>query len=437
VLVDLGLPDSFGLQTFHRIHDAVGAATPVVVLSGSIDDALATAAVASGAQDFLRKHEMNAAVLSRTLRYAIERHRLQREVERADRLASIGRLAATMAHEFNNILMGISPWAQIIAASAKGDRRLESAAGHIVESVRRGKSVTFQVLDYAKPRVPRKQPLELGAWLAGLLDELKPTLRCADGLVLQELPARQIHVAADPDQLAQVVSNLVRNADEATDCGTPIAVELRLRNERAEISVSDQGPGVAAADRKKIFEPLYSTKRRGTGLGLTVAFETLKAHGGTISVEANQPRGSKFVVCLPVTDDAAADGREGELACPPWVRRVLLVDDEEAAAEGVRQLLLEHVQEVRVALTGAEALDLVADMRPDFVILDIGLPDMNGIDVLRQMPSPHPPVVFATGHVQRADVEPLLGDRIGHVTKPYALEDIWRAVAGFELKIEN
>lgn len=428
VLVDLGLPDSFGLETFRRVYDAVGSVAPVVILSGTSDEALATAAVSSGAEDYLRKDELTATVLTRTLRYAIERHRLRRQLEKVDRLASIGRLAATMAHEFNNVLMAIAPWATTVSVAAAGDQRLQSAAAHILESVRRGKGITFQILDYVRPCEPRKDVFALAGWLADMADEMKPTLRSATELILEDLPPNEVFVAADQGQLAQVLSNLVRNADEATDQPAPVRLALRTRaGDAIDIVVTDQGAGVPLADRERIFEPLYSTKRTGTGLGLTVAFQIAKAHGGTLTVESAEPRGARFVLTLP-TVRAHVPAADSGTAAPAWIRRVLIVDDEEVAAEGVKQLLLLDVAQVAIAHTGSEALELMPSFRPDLVILDVGLPDMNGVDVMRRMAAPRPMVVFATGHVQRGEAEQFLGRNVAHVTKPYALEDIWMAV---------
>jgi two-component system, cell cycle sensor histidine kinase and response regulator CckA len=428
VVVDLGLPDSFGLQTFRRIYEAVGVTTPVVILSGTSDEALATAAVASGAQDYLRKDELNATVLIRTVRYAIERHRLQREIDRVDRLASVGRLAATMAHEFNNVLMAISPWATIVTARGRGDQQLATAAAHIHEAIRRGKGITFQVLDYVRPGEPKKAAVELRAFLADAVEELAPSLRLSPALILEDLPPQEIFVLADRDQLAQVVSNLVRNADEASARRTPIRLVLRIRGgEWAEIAVIDEGTGIPAADRGKIFEPLYSTKRTGTGLGLTVAFHIARAHGGAIAAEANEPAGSRFVLTLPLAHAPLAAARQ-TAAIPEWIQRVLIVDDEPAAAEGVKCLLLDDVPQVEIAGTGAEALAQIPGFNPDLVILDVGLPDMSGVEVLRRMASPKPPlIIFATGHVQRQEIEQYLGKGVAHVTKPYALEDLWHA----------
>lgn len=430
-IVDLGLPDSFGLETFHRLHDALGGMVPIVVLSGMGDDSVAVAAVAAGAQDYLRKNDLSPGVLARTIRYALERHRLRRWVEHVERLAGLGRLAATMAHEFNNVLMSILPWAQIISMSAAGNRHVEQAAAHVTDAVARGKRITFQVLDYTRPSEPKKSVFDAGAWLVAAAEELQPVLRSAGGLLVS-LPPESLFVHGDRTQLTQVIANLVQNADEARVDDSAIRLNLTQASATSlEIAVADQGTGVALANRGKIFEPLFSTKPKGTGLGLAIVFQIVRAHGGTVTLEANQPRGSRFVVSLPAAQEVVAPEPEpAEVA--PRLDRVLIVDDERGAAEGMKLLLEDTVGEVRIAGTGREALAEIPRFEPDLLILDVGLPDMSGIELFHQLERRPPLIVFATGHVQRGEIEPLLGRHVGHLTKPYSLNDLWRTVKALQ-----
>lgn len=430
-IVDLGLPDSFGLDTFHRLHDALDGTVPIVVLSGMGDDSVAVAAVAAGAQDYLRKNDLSAEVLARTIRYAMERHRLRRWAEQVERLAGLGRLAATMAHEFNNVLMGILPWAQIISMSAAGNRQLEQAAAHVMDAVARGKRITLQVLDYARPSEPKNAVFDAGAWLVATAEELQPTLRNA-GDLLVSVPPEPVFIHGDRAQLTQVVTNLVRNADDAGVDNDPIRLTLTQASETSvEIAVADQGTGVPLADRGKIFEPLFSTKPKGTGLGLAIVFQIVRAHGGAIAVESNQPRGSRFVVSLPPAHAVTAPADEPHEVAPR-LGRVLIVDDEPGAAEGMKLLMEATADEVRIAGTGRDALAEVPLFDPDLLVLDVGLPDMSGIDVFHQLERRPPLIVFATGHVQRRDIEPLLGRHVGHLTKPYSLDDLWRTVKALQ-----
>ncbi len=227
--------------------------------------------------------------------------RMQREIERNERLAAIGRLAASVAHEIRNPLAAISGSIELLRATAakEGDGR---ELWEIIErEVTRLDGLLTQLLDYAKTSVPVMAPVELG----GLLQEIlrmsghDPRLGARSGGVgfVQTAPA---WVEADPGQLRQVIWNLLLNAAQASSLSDPIEVEMVADKGEVCIVVRDHGPGVADADRHRLFEPFFTTRAGGTGLGLALVHRIVMAHHGRVTLTNAESGGAIATVWLPI-----------------------------------------------------------------------------------------------------------------------------------------
>ena len=364
---------------------------------------------------------------------------LQRSFDKAKRVDSLGRVAATAAHEFNNVLMGIQPFAETILRRASHDPNLGKAATSIINSVKRGKGVTAAILRFANPSAPRLQVIQAGPWLAALEPELRQLAGSACRLEV-ELPDGSLSFAADPQQLEQVLSNLVVNARQAMNGGGTIRLrcatagadtefsfgKLDDQDTFVQLSVTDDGSGIPDDILGNVFEPLFTTKRTGTGLGLSVAAQLIEQHGGRIGVETSVGKGTTFHVLLPGT---TAGRLPGAVPAPALVRRLprrlLLVEDESAIAEGLAWLLRLDGIEVTVAGTGGEVAAAVHQGDPDVVVLDFGLPDMDGAVVYSMLHErwPRLPVIVSSGHARPPQEEwgPAL-----HLQKPYPYEALVR-----------
>lgn len=330
---------------------------------------------------------------------------LETQLEQANRLSSLGRLAATVAHEFNNVLMGIQPFADLLQRPDAAAATAAKCAKHINNSVRRGKQVALDILRFTQPAEPAIRPLELSEWW----DRCSPELEALVGNHIRfavDIP-ESLTILADGTQLAQVVTNLIANARDAMPKGGTLTVRASRgtspKVDLVHISVSDTGTGIAPEIVRRVFDPLFTTKQNGgTGLGLAVAHQVARRHGGYITVESELGKGSTFHLYLPLAPAGAqvesiVDApRENRLR----TKRVIFVEDEQPIAEGVSTLLSDAGIEVHAVGTGREGEAAVERMRPDLVILDIGLPDADGIDVGHRIRSAHPllPLIFATGH---------------------------------------
>jgi PAS domain S-box-containing protein len=435
ILLDLGLPDSTGLGTLERLLDRTRA-VPVVILTGTSDEAMAVEAVACGAQDYLPKGLTDGRTLVRAIRYACERHRaeqslraseerfrtlvehsadgialldrrgkvvyaspavkrilgwevyefegnevfefvygedraearesfaavlsgsreqqlterrylcrdgswrilevsrrnrladpvvgaivvnyrdvterrrLEEQVEQARRVVSLGRVAASVAHEFNNVLMGIQPFAESISKRAGNDKQLANVGHKILQGTQRGARLTTQILRYTNPAEPRLEPVDLAAWVHQFADEAKNL--APDRSLVFHAPD-SLMTRADPCQLQQVAANLLVNARDATPRGgvievgvAPAAADPFIMKSMPDaerfvsLYVRDHGQGIRPDVLERIFEPLFTTKKHGgTGLGLAVAHQIVIDHGGHLLAQSDYGAGACFHVVLP------------------------------------------------------------------------------------------------------------------------------------------
>jgi PAS domain S-box-containing protein len=366
-----------------------------------------------------------------------ERKRLEKSLEQANRVSSLGRVAATIAHEFNNVLMGIQPFAEVIRRNKAADEKMQKAAEQIIGSVNRGKRVTQSILRFTQPAEPSLQPVKLSDWLHQLVPELRAVI--GQRIVIDiDVPDRPIAALCDSVQLQQVVTNLVINARDAMPDGGTITLTIadsrsgehfhfgNIPPEMILLAVQDTGTGMSAAVQQNIFEPLFTTKRSGTGLGLAVAQQVIARHGGSIHVQSAPGAGTTFFILLQAAPNVAAS-QEKRRENDGRIHRVLLVEDEPAVGEGIAALLQGEGIEVRLVKRGSEAQAAALSFRPEAVVLDIGLPDMNGWDVylaLRKT-SPGLPIVFSSGHGDQGALEREAdASSVAFLRKPYDIDTL-------------
>lgn len=382
-----------------------------------------------------------------TMRDITDRKAVQSQLEQAKRLSSLGRLAATIAHEFNNVLMGIQPFAEVIRRVGGEDTRLMNAADHIQRSVQRGKRITSDILRFTQPAQPTLTVVSVAKWLQDLVPEIRALLGPSFELKVSEVPA-QLSILADTAQLNQVLTNLALNARDAMSPGGQLTIEIRQpagemiypfgivsdAGRFAHISVSDTGSGMTREVMTKVFEPLFTTKRSGTGLGLAVAHQVIDRHGGSIHVDSRPGAGTTFHLFLPRTQAAAEplaiDGNRPTID-PTRSWQILLVEDEKPVASGIASLLQLSGFSVRIAETGEQAIFAAEGSRPDAIILDVGLPDMNGFVVFDRLRARHRdvPIVFSTAHGDRnALLERGRHHAVAFLQKPYELDALMAAL---------
>jgi CheY-like chemotaxis protein len=207
------------------------------------------------------------------------------------------------------------------------------------------------------------------------------------------MPLEPVHMSGDPARLAQVVGNLLNNACKFTDPGGHVSLTVAKEGAQAVIRVRDDGIGIAADQMPRLFEMFTQAdtsrerSRDGLGIGLTLVKTLVEMHGGTITARSDGPgRGSEFEVRLPALAEApraAAPAAEAPAPSPP--RRVLIVDDNVDGADSLAMLLQHGGHETHLAHDGLQAIEAAERLRPDAVLLDIGLPRLNGYDVCQHI----------------------------------------------------
>lgn len=243
---------------------------------------------------------------------------MEAQVEQAMRVSSLGRVAASVAHEFNNVLMAIQPFAELLQKRVGEADNVQKPVRHILEAIKRGQRMTTQILRFTRPADPRMETVNASDWMTNFSDEARPML--IDRNVLVDVEP-DLLIQADVMQLHQVFVNFVANARHATTAGDEVTFGAALAGHvpflrervpeasaRATLFVRDSGRGMSAEVLQHIFEPLYTTKKAGgTGLGLAVAHQVIAHHRGMILVDSQPNRGSTFYVVLPLAQAEAAD----------------------------------------------------------------------------------------------------------------------------------
>jgi CheY-like chemotaxis protein len=255
----------------------------------------------------------------------------------------------------------------------------------------------------------RRDRVTLATVVSGAVEQSEPLIREAGHRLEVEVPQVPIWIDGDPVRLGQIVSNLLSNAARYTERGGRIWLRAEVHRDQVDVSVRDTGIGFTPDAAAGIFELFQrGSHSKGLGIGLTIARRLAEMHGGTIRASSEGPgRGACFTLELPIS---AAP----EVAPEPQPRRgglgrqrILIVDDNKDAADSLGELLEDLGSEVRVAHSGSAALTIFEEFAPAFVLLDIGMPDMDGYEVARAIrrrhPGSHAVLVALTGWGQEAD----------------------------------
>ena len=351
---------------------------------------------------------------------------------------------AVLGHELRNPLAPILTALQIMRlrdrdSGAKERAIIERQAQHLVRLV----DDLLDVSRITRGKIELKiERVELGDIVARAIEMTSPVLEHRQHHLAVHVPSRGFAVDGDPDRLAQVVSNLLTNAAKYTERGGTITVSAERRGDRLAIRVEDTGIGIAPEMLPRVFDMFVQEhqaldrSRGGLGLGLTIVRSLVAMHGGTVEVHSEgRNRGSEFVVALPAAGVRPPAGAE-QAASSNGARRgagsghrILVVDDNEDAAELLASALEIMGYTARVAHDGPEALKLAAEFDHDLALLDIGLPVMDGYELARRLHDDpglrRVPLVAVTGYGQPADRQ--RSEAAGfdaHLVKPVDIERV-------------
>jgi PAS domain S-box-containing protein len=344
---------------------------------------------------------------------------------------------ATLAHELRNPLAPIRSAVEILKLKAPDDPTLQAVQGMIDRQLRHLVRLVDDLLDVSRitrGRLQlRRERVALAEVLEQALEASRPHVECAGHDLSVALPPAPVYLDADPVRLAQVFLNLIHNACKYTDPGGQIRVSAEMDGPEVVVTVADTGIGVPPEDLARLFEmfaqlgPTGERAQGGLGIGLSLARGLVEMHGGSIEARSEGPgKGTQLVVRLPtLPGGSAAQPAPAPAAAvqPAAARRVLVVDDHRDVVESLALLLRATGYQVEIAHDGLEAIEAAGRYRPDLVLLDIGMPKLDGYATCRRIRE-HPwgrdmTIVALTGWGQEDDQRRTREAGFdGHLVKP-------------------
>jgi len=351
---------------------------------------------------------------------AHEHARLVGELRESDRRKD--EFLATLAHELRNPLAPIRNGLSIMKRAGTAPPAAEYARTVLERQLMQMVRIVDDLLDVSRVTAGKlhlhRETVTIGSVIAAAVDTARPAIEAGRHALAVDVPAQPLLVHADPLRLAQVFTNLHNNAAKYTDGAGRITVRARAVGGDVEVSVADQGLGIAPEALARIFEPFAQVDhslertRGGLGIGLTLAKRVVELHGGRIEARSDGPgRGSEFIVCMALASaDPSAPGPPDEThAGAGRALRILVADDNRDAAQTLGMVLRMSGHDVCVVHDGAEAVRAAVESRPQVAILDIGMPEINGYEAARRIraaeASPRTVLAALTGWGQYADLQ--------------------------------
>jgi PAS domain S-box-containing protein len=379
-----------------------------------------------------------------------ERRELEQKAQVTARLASIGELAAGVAHEINNPLTGVIGYAELLMQEDVPEQIKEDLE-IIHDGAQRVAGIVSGLLKFARQTRPERIPVNINEIIKVTLRLRAYELETNNIKVVTNLSSDLPLTIADPGQLQQVFLNLTINAE----------TEMKLAHGKGKLSIrtgqiddiirilfKDDGPGIPEENLERIFDPFFTTRDvgKGTGLGLSICHGIINEHGGKIYAESQPGKGATFIVELPiVAGKKRAAKRSTSLRRPKGAKRnrILVVDDEPVVGQLLSQILGGEGYTVEVTEDGKDALVRIKKKRYDLILLDIKLPGLSGRELYERIrgisPSLANRVVFMTGDVMAADTEAFLTRTKARViTKPFNVnqlkQEIHRGLTRFRVR---
>jgi len=473
VLVDLRMPGLHTLDFLRQLRQR-NQSVPVVVVTGRGDETTAVAALKLGAYDYICKREgyltqvpyaidnaidrFHLAQLNRRLqaelaereRAEAERAHLAEQLQQAQKIESLGRLAGGISHDFNNLLTVITGHADLMLEKLAPDTPLRDNVKNMIAATRRASDLTRQLLTFSRRQVLQPRVMDLNESIRESTSMLSRLLSEPVELVTI-LDPHLGHVQADPSQLNQLLVNLAVNARDAMPRGGRLTIEthnVSIDEQDAQrhtsfrpgsyvmLAVSDTGIGIDNDVLPHIFEPFFTTKEhgKGTGLGLSTVYGIVKQSDGWIWVYSEVGHGTTFKIYLPRVEGAVTViGAAAALDSPGGDETVLVVEDEHEVRSLIHHVLQTHGYDVIEAAEGRSAVAACEAVgRPiSLLITDVVMPGMSGPSLAAHLRTVRPDmrILYISGYTDATVLEHGIGEQpVAFLQKPFTTSELTRKV---------
>jgi signal transduction histidine kinase len=367
-----------------------------------------------------------------------EKGKLQAQLQHYQRMESIGTIASGMAHNFRNILAGISANSQLLQMKYKNDKKVISIAESINSSVERGSRLIQGLMQFS-----RKEGTDALKTL-----NLVDVIREVDNLISKSFDKRidiridvpeALYIIGDQVGLIQILMNLCTNARDAMPEGGILEIEAKMERDKAVIVVSDNGHGMDKETQEKCFYPFFTTKdvSKGTGLGLSTTYGLIREHHGDVRVYSDPEKGTTFKLSFPLA--LSEDRGTGEPISQPVKgagQKILIVDDEKEVTAPLEEILKGLGYNTKAVDNGIAAIDKYEDWQPDAVLLDRSMPHMDGItcaEKIRDLDA-NARIILISGYEEKGVNGIDKGTRSfikGYLTKPVDVVALTRLLGAF------
>jgi PAS domain S-box-containing protein len=356
---------------------------------------------------------------------------------------------ATLSHELRNPLAPIRNSLDLLDSAACDDATRNEAQNVIKRQVSQLTRLVEDLLDLSRVNRDkielRKEVVDLASIIEAALEASSPAIESAQQELRVESPAQPIRVDVDPARMSQVFSNLLNNASKFTEHGGVIEIQARQQGSKAIVSIRDNGIGIPCEELPHVFDMFRQVDQSleksqgGLGIGLTLVKRLVELHGGTVNAQSEGPgKGSEFSVHLPLPEDAKPCAAVATLKKKPEAvtsqHRILVVDDNHDSGHMLSLLLKAKGHEVRTASDGLEAIAIADEFRPDIILMDVGMPKLNGYEATRRLrEKPYGKdimIVALTGWGQASDVaRSIEAGCSAHLVKPVDFAELERLLA--------
>ncbi|MEQ9619797.1 MAG: GAF domain-containing protein [Deltaproteobacteria bacterium] len=445
----LSIPLKSGSKTMGVIHFASTVNTAfdeydrdfLISLGNQIGTAIAKAKMFEEAREHAKEMQLLYEDLKST----------QDQLIQSEKLASLGQLVSSIAHEINNPLTPILGYSHMLMTNAETDDEKRHRYFEVInQSADKVRRIVENLLSFARKDKPTREFVDVNKIIEKAVEFRQYQLDLENIGVSMELDPDLPNTMADANQLQQVFTNIILNAYHAITHSPIRQGSLQIRTapgdeDDIKVIISDNGPGISGDILNKVFDPFFTTNPTGvgTGLGLSVSYGIIKEHDGEIFVESEEGKGTTFTICLPVLDygdyigldvgDIAPEEEAARSTLPNHGQKVLIVDDEELVTALISGILESDGYVVDLASNGEEALAKVDESDYLFIVCDIKMPQMNGKEFFKRLNGKNQRlarrILFITGDPSPETVGFIEETGNRFLPKPFKIEEFREAVS--------